>query len=140
MEARTYGLELSAEDKIKEWWNLKADYTYTKLSLHTDPAVSNLPQLGTAIQEATPLNAAYLQSSFNLPQGFEFDQTLRYSDAISGVPPYVELDLRLAWKYRDWEVALVGQNLLHPRHKENIQSTPANEVGRGGYLKLTRKF
>jgi len=142
MTARTYGVELSAEEKIKEWWRIKGDYAYTKLNIHTNPAVSNLAALGTAIQNATPLNTAYVQSSFDLPKGFEFDGTLRYSDHVSGgaVPPYVELDLRLAWKFRGWEVALIGQNLLHPRHKENSGSTILQEVERGGYLKLTKKF
>jgi hypothetical protein len=52
----------------------------------------------------------------------------------------VELDLRLAWKHKDWEVALVGQNLIEPRHKENYESTTAGEVQRGGYIRITKKF
>ena len=144
MTARTYGVELSVEDKIKEWWKLKGGYTLTKLNLNTIPSVSNAPSLGTDIQGETPLNSAYLQSSFDLPKGFEFDQTLRYSDKTTEnqviVPSYVELDLRLAWTYKSWKVELVGQNLLEPRHKENALSTTAEDVQRGGYLKLTRKF
>jgi len=144
MTARTYGLELSAEDQIKDWWKLKADYTLTKLNLNTIPSISNIPQLGTDIQGETPLNAAYLQSSFDLPKGFEFDATLRYSDRTVEnqviVPQYTELDLRLGWTYKNWKVDLVGQNLLQPRHFESALSTPAEEVQRGGYLKLTRNF
>jgi len=144
MTARTYGLELSVEDQIKEWWKLKGAYTLTKLNLNTIPSISNAPAVGTDIQGETPLNAVYLQSSFDLPKGFEFDQTLRYSDKTTEnhviVPSYVELDLRLAWVYKTWKVELVGQNLLEPRHKEDALSTLADEVQRGGYLKLTKKF
>jgi len=144
MTARTYGLELSVEDKIREWWKVKGDYTLTKLNLNTIPSYSNAGVLGTDIQGETPLNAAYLQSSFDLPKGFEFDVTLRYSDRTVEnqviAPPYTEMDLRLAWTYKSWNVELVGQNLLQRRHIENPLSTPAQAVGRGGYLKLTRKF
>jgi len=144
MTAHTYGLELSAEDQIKAWWKIKGDYTLTKLNLNTIPSYSDAPGLGTDIQGETPLNAAYLQSSFDLPKGFEFDQTLRYSDRTVEnqviVPPYLELDLRLSWTYKSWNVELVGQNLLQPRHAESALSTLSEEVQRGGYLKLTRKF
>ncbi len=144
MTARTYGLEVSAEDKIKEWWKVKGDYTLTKLNLNTIPSISNAPSLGTDIQGETPLNAAYLQSSFDLPKGFEFDQTLRYSDRTVEnqviAPPYLELDLRLGWTHKSWKVELVGQNLLQPRHRENALSTIAEEVQRGGYIKITKKF
>ena len=144
MTAHTYGLELSVEDKIKEWWKVKGDYTLTKLNLNTIPSYSNAPSLGTDIQGETPLNAAYLQSSFDLPKGFEFDATLRYSDRTVEnqvvAPAYIELDLRLGWTFKSWKVDLVGQNLLQPRHVENALSSLTEEVQRGGYLKLTRKF
>jgi len=144
MTAHTYGLELSAEDKIKGWWKLKAEYTLTKLNLNTIPSYSNTPSLGTDIKGETPLNSGYLQSSIDLPKGFEFDQTLRYSDRTVEnqviAPPYLELDLRLGWTYKSWKVDLVGQNLLQPRHKESATSTLAEEVQRGGYIKITKKF
>jgi len=141
MTAYTEGVELSAETKIKEWWRLKGYYAYTKLNLHTDSNIYNLG-FDKLIQGSTPLNSAYFQSSFDLPKGFELDGTVRYEDGMSEgeIPPDVELDLRLAWKFKGWEVALVGQNLIHPRHKENSGSLLSQEVERGGYLKLTKKF
>jgi iron complex outermembrane receptor protein len=59
-----------------------------------------------------------------------------------GVPSYVELDLRLAWRpAANLEVSAVGQNLLEDQHREfGLESPAAAEVERGIYGKLTWQF
>jgi iron complex outermembrane receptor protein len=61
-----------------------------------------------------------------------------------GVPSYVTLDLRLAWRpVKNLELALVGQNLLENRHQEfrpEQYSRQVYEVERSVYGKLTWKF
>ena len=53
-----------------------------------------------------------------------------------------EADVRLAWRDRSrrFEVALVGQNLLHESHPEFQVASQRNEVQRGVYLSLTWRF
>jgi hypothetical protein len=60
--------------------------------------------------------------------------------SISG---YVELNLRLGWRFKNREVALMGQNLLDSRHHEfkpSFINTPVTEVERGFYAKVTVRF
>jgi iron complex outermembrane receptor protein len=64
----------------------------------------------------------------------------RYVDALPAlrVPSYTELDMRLGWRPRpDFEVALVGQNLLRHSHLEYPSGgAAAGEVERSVYGKL----
>jgi iron complex outermembrane recepter protein len=62
----------------------------------------------------------------------------------TGIPSYVTGDLRLAWRpAKNWEFALVGQNLLEAHHAEFSSTTIATErteVERSVYGKLTWRF
>ena len=81
----------------------------------------------------------------------DFDITARYVDELIGstgsatdpvVPAYIEMDMRLAWRPRqNWEVALVGQNLLQDHHYEFLGGNDAfpiyaTEVPRSVYATL----
>jgi hypothetical protein len=52
------------------------------------------------------------------------------------VPAYFALDARIAWEYKDLEIALVGQNLTESRHRE----FGTREIPRGVYGKITVRF
>ena len=57
-----------------------------------------------------------------MTENWQFDATLRYVDMLSGrggVPSYITMDCRLAWKPRkNLELAVIGRNLLDPHHPE----------------------
>lgn len=116
----TYGTEISATWRVTPRWRLQPAYTFLKMNLHaqagstdtTDPAL---------LAGQSPENQFSLQSFWNLPHGVSAYAGLRYVDSLPsiGISSYFELDARLAWRInRHWEVAVVGQNLLHPQHQE----------------------
>jgi iron complex outermembrane receptor protein len=53
------------------------------------------------------------------------------------VPAYGELDLRLGWTARTgWDLSIVGQNLLHPRHSELLPvNSPHYDFRRGVFVR-----
>jgi hypothetical protein len=58
-----------------------------------------------------------------------------------GLPGYSELDLHLAWDgWRQLELSLVGQNLLHDHHLEFGQPGARGGIQRGVYGKIAWGF
>lgn len=137
MSGEIYGLELSGEAWLAEWWKLKGYVARTEVQLHTDRGVVDLFE--ESLEDAVPEHTAYLQSSFDLPRDVRFDTIIRYVDTARGAPSYVELDLVLSKAVNGWTVSLVGQNLIEEHHKE-AATTTATQVERGGYIKITREF
>lgn len=75
---------------------------------------------------------------------FQLDITGRY---ISGrplsvlagvpvVPAYSNLDVRLAWYFKQLELSLVGQNIVNPSHVEFA----TNRIPRNIYAKIALRF
>ena len=70
---------------------------------------------------------------------------MRFADEIpgTGIEHYFTGDARLAWRPNDhWTLALVGQNLLDPRHPEMSPSTlaPIVEIERSIHVSVTCKW
>lgn len=128
-------------------WRLSASYSYVDLSL--DPRGQDLNR-GRFLEGATPEHQLGLRSFLDLPAGFQLDAQFRYSDAIQSNPQletgahidaYSELDLRLAWRgWRQIELSLVGQNLLHDRHLEFGTPQTRGEMERSVYGKVAWSF
>jgi iron complex outermembrane recepter protein len=86
-----------------------------------------------------------LHSSLDLPGHFEFDALFRYVSRITNptqdVPPYSELDLRLAWRPTpNLEFSVVGQNLLQNRHAEFGAPGVQQGIERSAYGKITFRW
>jgi iron complex outermembrane receptor protein len=65
------------------------------------------------------------------------------NNALFEIDAYLTLDVRLAWRpAANWELSLVGQNLLEPSHLEFVQEsfTLPTEVERSIYAKLAYQF
>lgn len=148
--AETAGAELAVDYRMLPWWRLRGAYSYlTFLSAEAQAGA----QLGN-LRGSSPRHQVSLRSSQDLSREVELDLWLRYVSALSftdpsngsavGVPEYLTLDCRLAWKpASDFEVALVGQNLLERHHQEfdsQELATQATQVPRGVYGKLTWQF
>ena len=83
-----------------------------------------------------------LRSSLDVRDDLQLDLNLRHSSSLPApaVPGYSELDMQLMWKPRsDTELALLGQNLLHPRHVE-FGGVGRSEFERSLLLRLTKRF
>lgn len=142
MSGNSYGFEIAANWRPSDWCHVVAGYSYLQLQLDQ----SSETVVATFAEGNDPRNQFFLRSSTDLPNRVSLDSIFRYVDALPGfgVPSYVELDLRLAWKPTDdLELSLVGQNLLQNRHREfgsSLYELPAIEVPRSFYGKVTWQF
>jgi iron complex outermembrane receptor protein len=142
LNAETRGGEVAITTQLTEHWRLRAMYAHLRKRLDFDPGSTDLT--GGSQEGNDPKNHWTLVSSWDLPRRWEFDASLRRVDplTIPYVPGYTELDVHLGWQPAPtWELALVGQNLLHRRHREFGAAGPiARELERGIYAKATWRF
>ncbi|MFT5089618.1 MAG: iron complex outermembrane receptor protein [Planctomycetota bacterium] len=147
VDATTVGGEVVA-DWQWERGRLRAVYARVDFDL---PA--GAPQLAGTESE----QRFYLWPSLDLRDNVQVDAIFRHVDPLararvdsvgsefrSALAGYTDLDLRLAWQLKkQWEISLVGQNLLHDHRPEYtgfvIDSRPS-EVRRVIYVSLRRKF
>jgi iron complex outermembrane receptor protein len=139
----SHGAEVQLVWRPFPWWQLKAAYTHLEMDLALDPR-SNDTTLGL-IAPVSPRNQLSLISSWNVGTRWEVDAWFRAVGRLPQpgrlIPAYQTLDLRVGRQLGSgWEVSVVGQNLLEPRHKEFRFFTVQAEVARGGYLRIERQF
>lgn len=148
LEGETYGLEVSADYQMLDWWRLHAGYDFLKEHIHVKPGEVDFSH-GLS-ETADPQNQFSFRSSMDLPENIEFDTGLRYVDQLpinSGpmagiVPSYFELDARLAWHpTKNMEISVVGQNLLHDQHAEyGFPGPTQGQIERSVYGKIAWSF
>jgi iron complex outermembrane receptor protein len=141
------GVELLLQYSPLPRWRLTGSYSY--FQLHLDPQGADLNR-GELLEGATPKHQFGVRSLLDLPGNLQFDvQWRRLSDIRSspeigsglGIGGYSELDVRLAWRgWRQAEIVLVGQNLLHDRHAEFGAPGSRGEIERSVYGKITWGF
>jgi iron complex outermembrane receptor protein len=140
--AQTYGIEPSFTAQVQPWWKLSGSYSL--LSFHTDN--SDIPagntSVGPILQNTDPTNEFSLRSSFDLPNNVDIDLGGRYVDKIAGANGYYAVDVRVGWRpTSNWEISVVGQNLLSSNHIENPNSFGnTTYVGPEVYGKVVFKF
>jgi iron complex outermembrane receptor protein len=148
LEGTTYGLEVSADYQVFDWWRLHAGYDFLREDIHVVPGEVDFTH--GLNETADPQNQFSFRSSMDLPENMEFDTGLRYVDQLpinngptAGiVPSYYELDARLAWHpTKNLEISIVGQNLLQGEHPEYGFPDPTQvEIGRSVYGKIAWHF
>ncbi len=135
-----YGAELNLDYRVTDAWRLRASVSELRLDIRPKPG--SLDNTFGLAEAADSKHHALLRSSLDLPRNLQLDATLRYvsriENATVAVPGYTELDLRLAWLVTDqWELAIVGQNLLHDRHPEVGVEASRQELERTAYAKIS---
>ena len=144
LEGRSWGFEASATWQARDWWRWKLNYTLLTMDLHTLPDSTDTGALSA--EKRFPENQVLLWWSFQPYRNLDIDAALRYADKIEGVkiPAYWGADLRIAYRpAKNFEVAVVGQNLFDPRHQEWSRSPgfpSVSEIPRSVYAKLTVTF
>jgi len=103
-----------------------------------------------SLEGATPRHQFGLRSFHDLPAGLQHDAQLRDLAAIEtlpdivsseGIPGYTELDVRLGWRgWKETEISLAGQNLLHPHHAEFGAPATRGEIARGIFGKIAWNY
>jgi iron complex outermembrane receptor protein len=123
--------------------------TYAYLDLTLRPGGRDLNR-GRFLDGATPRHQAGVRASLDLPNRIRLDAQVRRLSAVrrlppivsgEGLPAYTELDIRLAWDaWRQLELSVVGQNLLHARHAEFGPPELRGDIERGVYGKAAWGF
>lgn len=148
LEGETYGVEFSATYQVFDWWRLRGGYNLLKEHIRVKPGQVDF---SNALNEtADPEQQCSLRSSMDLPKNLELDAALRWVDTLHNnngptpgtVPSYFELDVRLGWHLtKNFELSLVGQNLLHDHHPEyGFPDATRAEVGRSIFGKITWRY
>jgi iron complex outermembrane recepter protein len=144
LRGRSYGVELAANFQAAPGWRLS--FNFSHLYLNLSPTKRSLATDSESDEDATPRNQVWLRSSSDLPGNLSLDVALRYLGRTPtlGVDSYAEADARLAWSSADgrYELALVGQNLLHHEHEESATpgGRPASAIQRTLFIQLIRRF
>ena len=140
IKGSTNGFEISPDWKPSHWWQAKATYSYLNLSLENMPGNADTSSVSRD-EGSSPHNQITFQSRFNLPKGFEFDQTYRYVSALPAqqVKGFSTADLHLTWwATKQLECSIVGENLFQPQHNEFGQDPgPIVGIQRSIYAKIT---
>ena len=138
---QAYGVEIATIWQMLDWWRWDVNYSW----LHTQFNNSN-PQTAVSPQQRVSLRGA-----LSPWQAIDLDFWFRYVDTTftvgslgdTAINAYVTLDLRAAWRpFKDLELALVGQNLLAPKHLEYVAETQTfpTAIDRGVYGKISWGF
>jgi iron complex outermembrane receptor protein len=141
------GIETLLTFSPRDFWRLSTSHSYINLNIE---AAGQDINRGRFFEGSTPRHQFGLRSLLDLPARLEFDVQFRHHTAIrslptittgGGIPGYSELDARLAWQaWKQMEISVVGQNLLHPRHVEFGAPAARGEIQRSIYGKLSWGF
>ena len=125
LNATASGVEVASTVTVTGKWQAHGSYSYLYKTFTRDPSSRDVT--GGASEANDPHHLLSLRSSADLPWRLELDAHLRYVSSLPApaVKAYTELAARLGWRPSDrWDVAFIGQNLLHDSHEEFASTTP----------------
>jgi len=136
----TKGGEISPLWHLTDYWRIGGSYSYLQMDVKAPPLSRNVQGLAS-INGASPRHQVSIQTSLDMSKKLSLDLDWRYVSALTGqmVPAYSTADARLGWKIREqFELSLVGRNLLQPSHPEFLGDPgPLVGIRRSAYVKLT---
>ncbi|HTC93264.1 MAG TPA: TonB-dependent receptor [Terriglobales bacterium] len=139
LAGNTSGFEIAPDWTPTSHWRLRGSYSYLHIGLSRNPGSLDASTIRST-DGSSPHHMVTFQSSLDLPQHFEFDQTLRYVSALPAqkVSAYTTADAQFSWhSTRDFDFAVVGQNLLQSHHAEFASAGPLVGIERSAYVKVT---
>jgi len=141
LAARTAGLEATLELQAAPRWQVHTGYAF----LHEEftPAPGSLDPAPGANEHNDARHKITVRSFLNVSERIEVDAVLRAVSKLKvpEVPAYAELTLHLGWSLPNrFEIALIGDNLLHDKHPEFGQLVPREEFRRAVFLQTTWQF
>lgn len=141
LNARTSGIETSATVSPAPWWQAHVSYSHLWERFGRS---SESRDASNGVNEANdPANVFSLRSAFDLPRQIQIDAMFRHLSSLPqpAVAAYSELSGRVGWTpVPRLELALIGQNLLHPRHEEFAAGTPREFFERSVSFKCSVRF
>ncbi|MGH7630046.1 MAG: TonB-dependent receptor plug domain-containing protein [Gemmatimonadales bacterium] len=141
LRGHAYGGTLAAIWRPASSVLLRGSYTFLAMGVSLDPSAApgSTPNVNPGFN---PRHQGALRSSIALPRGVELDASFRYVGELASPPisDYLQADARLGWALRpELTVALVGRDLLTPRHAE-FPGLPQREIQRRAELQLEWRF
>jgi iron complex outermembrane receptor protein len=134
LQARTRGLELTADYRPAAFLRLHAGYAFLSERFAFRPGSRD--SSGGAQEADDPAHLWSLRTSADLPGRTEIDAMFRLVGELPNprVARYGELDLRFGWHARRvLEVSVVGNDLLHAQHVEFGSLNPPEAFPRSVY-------
>ncbi|MDR4503752.1 MAG: TonB-dependent receptor [Candidatus Scalindua sp.] len=144
MDGEVYGLEVSANWTVTDYWRLTAGYTLIRTQLDLDKTSTDTGAVKFG-EGLSPRNQVQFLSYLDLPYNLEFDSFLYYVDHVASldIPSYVRLDVRLGWRpTKSMDLSIGGKNLLDDKHPENPRAigVSATEVERSVFGSISWRF
>jgi iron complex outermembrane receptor protein len=139
LEGETAGAEIATIWSPTPWWRLKGSYALLRINL-TNKSGSIDGSTAVSTEGSSPEHQVVVQSLLDLPANLSLDGVYRYASALPAlsVQAYSTADVRLGWRVAEFELSLVGKNLLQAHHAE-FAGNPGPPVGikRGLFARLT---
>ncbi len=140
------GMELSADWRVRPDLRFQFSWTELRVRMKEEPHAFTTDREGS-----TPKHQLGLRMAWNPRSDTDVDIWLRHvsklplvSEGVPPIPAYNEADMRLAWRpSKGLELALVGRNLLHKRHKEfasELLDVQQMQIERAVFGQLNWKF
>ena len=136
----TKGGEIAPEWRPKDFWRLRASYSYLHMNLGRAPGSQDIGTAAATVG-SSPQHEATVQSAFDISKKLQLDLTYRFVSALpgQGIQSYSTGDARVGWRFNaHLDLSIAGQNLFQPSHYED-GGDPLGLVGikRSVYAKLT---
>ncbi len=138
---RSYGVEASLDYRPREGWRFRLGYLEQRVSSRTKPGSRDFTSIRSQVLD--PGRQGVLNIQVDLSKRTSLDISLRYVGEIENqsVPAYTEADVRLSWRPKpEWELALIGRNLLDASHPEFGTAATRREVERNLNAAFTWRY
>ncbi len=145
-EGQTHGFELAVAWQAHE--KIKLDFAYSYIK-------EDLTDIFETYGSESPTNQLSIRANWAASEKLVVDLWARYVDDLAcmhvtpydspyyTIEDYITADIQITYKFTgQFELSLVGQNLLEESHEEYVQEfwSQPTEVERGVYLKATYSF
>ena len=136
----TKGGEIAPEWSPKNFLRLRGSYSYLHMNIGKGPDSTDVGS-APAIVGSSPQHQAAVQLAVDFSKRLQLDLDYRFVSKLPAyaVPAYSTGDARFGWRVsREFELSLVGENLLQPSHPESGGDPgPLVLIKRSAYAKLT---
>ena len=147
MYGETFGLELAADYKTSNDFELHLAYHYLKITLHSEEGMRVFE--GEDTENINPQHQLSLRMTNTLLDNVKLTTWLRYVSKLDGNTPqrkidaYTTFDAKLSWHVTDdLELSIVGQNLFDKQYFEffNAMTPLYGEIERSVYGQIRWEF
>ncbi len=150
-----YGFEAAIDWKPAPWLSFVLTYSYLNMDLLLDKAEALYAGESNFVSKTSPANQFSLRSSVDVAKDWQTNFWLRYTDEITNrsgvdllseqisIDSYFLFDVNIIWTPTDHlEIMLAGQSIFNGSKLQYSSElvTPATEIERGVYAKLTYRF